>query len=368
MGNPFANGIHGCQIKKLYEYLRKLIAPELSVVFWLDTLCVPPPQTEYMAARKEAINTMRDIYSESDKVLVLDAEIMNSPVDVKDLELMIRVISSGWMRRLWTLQESVLNRSQTFAQFDGRAVLVDQLVDSIMHQMNGMTLGERMFSEGVQVWVNIQEALKNIKSLWNAAQFRTTSKQSDESICLATTLCLSLDSVMNISGLPGEVATLRMQEFLRLQRLFPVEFLFVTGERMQDPGYRWSPLSFIGRQKSVMMNVTCAMGEFVDHSESDHEKGFFCEVVSAFRISPRSSDRRVKNVVWFRCHRDTYRVTHSLGPNPGPSPEDLKIDQLTSPAVLLSGTITREQGAIGALVNIKRDSDGNGRIHAQYHT
>jgi hypothetical protein len=220
MGNPFANGIRECQVKRLYEYLRKLIAPELSVVFWLDTLCVPPPRTEYVTARKQAINTMRDIYSESSKVLVLDAEIMKSPAHVRDLELMIRVISSGWMRRLWTLQEGVLNRSQTFAQFDGRAVLVDQLVDNIMHRMNDMTLGERMFSECVHVWVNIQAANQDIKSLWNAAQFRNTSKQSDESICLATMLGLRLDSLTNISGLPrdSEVATLRMKELLRLQR------------------------------------------------------------------------------------------------------------------------------------------------------
>lgn len=245
MGNPFANGIRECQVKRLYEYLRKVIALKLSVVLWLDTLCVPSPRTEYVTARKQAIDTMRDIYSECSKVLILDADIMKSPAHVRDLELMIRVISSGWMRRLWTLQEGVLNRSQTFAQFDARAVLVDQIVDNIMHRMNDMTLGERMFTECVQAWVNIQAANQDIKSLWNeAAQFRNTSKQSDETICLATMLGLSLDSLTNISGLPSdsEVATLRMKELLRqVQRSFPVGFLFVTGERMQDNGYRWSP-------------------------------------------------------------------------------------------------------------------------------
>jgi hypothetical protein len=111
------------------------------------------------------------------------------------------------------------------------------------------------------------------------------------------------------------------------------------------------------------------MGEFVKHSEVDHEWGLHCNV-PAFTLKPPLGNRRVKNVVWFRCPAtpETYRVTHSLGPNPGPSPEDLEIDKLASPAILLSGPVTREQGAIGALIDISKISHGDGRRHARYHT
>lgn len=50
---------------------------------------------------------MKETYEKAHKVLVLDAELEAVPLG-DTVEMMLRVCLSGWMRRLWTLQEGVL--------------------------------------------------------------------------------------------------------------------------------------------------------------------------------------------------------------------------------------------------------------------
>lgn len=72
----------------------------------MDTLCIPvDPSLKHV--RKQAIRQMKEIYHSSYQVLVLDAEIpIANASDVT--EAFMRISLSGWMLRLWTLQEGVL--------------------------------------------------------------------------------------------------------------------------------------------------------------------------------------------------------------------------------------------------------------------
>ena len=72
-----------------------------SVPFWIDTLCVPLDR-HY---RSLAIAGMRQCYKTADKVLVLDSLVAAAPVDSGPQEILMRLIASIWMTRLWTLQE-----------------------------------------------------------------------------------------------------------------------------------------------------------------------------------------------------------------------------------------------------------------------
>ena len=71
----------------------------------MDTLCVPvdPQSKEH---RKKAIHLMANTFHEATTVLVLDKELLMIHASTSSfVELGIRIFCSGWMKRLWTLQE-----------------------------------------------------------------------------------------------------------------------------------------------------------------------------------------------------------------------------------------------------------------------
>ena len=64
-----------------------------------------------MEARRLAITAMNETYNGADKVLVLDKYLQNAPAhSVSDFERMARLYVSGWLTRMWTLQEGVLSK------------------------------------------------------------------------------------------------------------------------------------------------------------------------------------------------------------------------------------------------------------------
>jgi hypothetical protein len=83
----------------------------------MDTLCVPRSPSEVY---KEAINKMRDVYANAERVLVLDSELMASTAECSYEEINMRILCSTWIRRLWTIQEAVLAKKLVF-QFKERA-------------------------------------------------------------------------------------------------------------------------------------------------------------------------------------------------------------------------------------------------------
>jgi hypothetical protein len=139
LGNPVVdevrmNGLAQCQVPRLYGFLKKL-SPGSPVVFWMDTLCIPALHpTQYMEQRRAAIANMREIYMKATCVLVLDSELLQVCSHVSNLELMIRVVTSGWMRRVWTLQEGVLNEA-IYVQLKDRTINLNQVEGWLQHNI-----------------------------------------------------------------------------------------------------------------------------------------------------------------------------------------------------------------------------------------
>ncbi|KAL3427769.1 het domain protein [Phlyctema vagabunda] len=75
--------------------------------FWMDTLCVPRGPKEI---HNKAVMNMRNVYAQAERVLVLDAELLVSPAGASYEEINMRIQSSRWIRRLWTVQEAALAR------------------------------------------------------------------------------------------------------------------------------------------------------------------------------------------------------------------------------------------------------------------
>jgi hypothetical protein len=76
----------------------------------MDTLVVPVAkgQEEY---RKKAIRQICNVFSRSSHTIILDKGLSSMDKGGAPAETAMKIFSSVWMRRLWTLQEAYLSRS-----------------------------------------------------------------------------------------------------------------------------------------------------------------------------------------------------------------------------------------------------------------
>ena len=109
LGNPYANALPRCQLLRLLSLLQRSNMPldsgdcDQELLLWCDTLCCPVKPS---VAKTRALVQMKRTYQEATMVLVLDASLQLFNGDLLTPEEMCtRISSSGWTRRLWTLQE-----------------------------------------------------------------------------------------------------------------------------------------------------------------------------------------------------------------------------------------------------------------------
>ena len=128
-GNSTSNALYRCQIvyfRRLLEeaqvhrvrYRRgQLTVKPKPLAFWMDTLIIPVGSEEsHKAARKKAIHQIYTVFSGAKYTIVVDNGLSGMSWDNQDYTTTaMRILASGWMRRLWTLQEAYLSRKLLFA-------------------------------------------------------------------------------------------------------------------------------------------------------------------------------------------------------------------------------------------------------------
>lgn len=98
-----------CTLRKLQRQVNALFdASTNPVPFWVDTLCVPKMN------KIPALEIMTKSYGLAAAVLVVDAGLELSSITASPQERLLRVRTSAWMRRLWTLQEALFARDMYF--------------------------------------------------------------------------------------------------------------------------------------------------------------------------------------------------------------------------------------------------------------
>lgn len=109
LGNPDANALPRCQLSELYSLVKDLSSRtqpgsvQEELLIWCDTLCCPVTPED---SKSLALKFMRRVYEHATKVLVLDKSLrLYSVAGLSTEEICARIATSGWMRRLWTLQE-----------------------------------------------------------------------------------------------------------------------------------------------------------------------------------------------------------------------------------------------------------------------
>ncbi|KIW23716.1 uncharacterized protein PV07_11895 [Cladophialophora immunda] len=116
LGNMRENALPACQLEYLQKCVNSLYPENVTdVPFWIDTICVPREQP----ARGMAIQSMRKVYGQADKILVLDSTIRLLDAKARPEDLLLAIKFAPWSTRLWTWHESMLARQVFFQLEDG---------------------------------------------------------------------------------------------------------------------------------------------------------------------------------------------------------------------------------------------------------
>ena len=237
LGSTTEEGLPRCQVARLARLARDLVP---GGAFWVDALCVPQDK----GSRRRAIGLMARTYEEASKVLVIDGGVraqcsLASPKE----ECLLRIATSGWMQRVWTLQEGMLARELYFqlsdglvdcGHFDGAPyAIAKEVVPLLQHRPRddvALTFGSVLEHAPRCTFNEIIPLLRH----------RTTSKPEDEAIAIAGLLGVDASE---LAALPTAESRMRML-LMRCGALPRCIAVYGWQSRKLDlPGFTWAPIS-----------------------------------------------------------------------------------------------------------------------------
>ena len=247
LGNPTTNSLPLCQLEKIRKYVAELFPDEVPLL-WIDTLCVPRQKH----GKKLAISKMKETYQDATRVLVLDTQLMRTPINPQRWqssttddtrvglakEFLLRIALSGWMRRLWTFQEGAIARELDFQFADG-SLNLRQLLLAIKADRSALAMQVLSNVMILRALVYPLDRELQLVHLLGALRWRSTSHAEDEAVCIATLLDLPAEGFLD---LPLER---HMPQLLTAIGSVPTNLLFSHGPRLNVPNFSWAPQSFL---------------------------------------------------------------------------------------------------------------------------
>ncbi|KAG0651411.1 hypothetical protein D0Z07_1659 [Hyphodiscus hymeniophilus] len=261
LGNPHANSLPRCRLAHLRDLVSAINEQNGSSteppLIWLDTLCCPAKDGE---GKQKAIEKIRLVYHQAKHVLVLDSGLMAYESKAQGShEKIVRIFTSGWVRRLWTLQEGALARSLYF-QFADEAVSLSGLrkdfgehANSVRHQILALDSMQEVWRiEGFfkRDQHSIEGDQPSLIVLDQALQFRSVTVASDEPLCIGTLMSLDLSAILAVE--PKEERMQKVWELLAAEKGgIPALVIFFEEQRIDARGWRWAPQSLLSVTKSI---------------------------------------------------------------------------------------------------------------------
>ena len=201
----------------------------------MDTLCVPVQPND---TRKQAIVSMRSIYRGANRILVFDAELKSSTFVTSLEEKLSRIACSAWVRRLWTLLEGVM-APKIYFQFAEAPFLFDLYPNQdfeekyydnpvgAISQESDLTHSKWAIGTGLLRTIRTFQALKS----------RSTTKEGDQAICVASILDMDLAQLLSV---PDHE---RVKKLWSMFREVPAATLFLPGKKLKCRVFGWAPAS-----------------------------------------------------------------------------------------------------------------------------
>ncbi|KAI4234143.1 MAG: hypothetical protein LQ352_008186 [Teloschistes flavicans] len=250
LGNPYANSLPKCQIKRLHDLTRQFVPDSgkdestQGLPIWIDTLCCPVEPT---AAKNMALHNMKVPYTEATHVLVLDSSLEHvGSSELHLTEIGLRIFTTGWMRRLWTLQEGALPRKLWF-QFKDKAVDLDPVEEGAIECFNHDIGRQGLSIDILRAYQSLRgffyrwgDEAPDLVNVHESLQFRSVSFATDEPLLVGGLLNLDLGYILDGDELS------RMQRLFTTASRIPCGFLFHSWSRMSQRGFRWAPVSLMG--------------------------------------------------------------------------------------------------------------------------
>ncbi|EWG49979.1 hypothetical protein FVEG_09320 [Fusarium verticillioides 7600] len=277
LGNRNKREIHVCQLRAIKDLLQQVFGEKESYLFWLDTFAIPQRgtgDTRHGQLKRKAIGLIHHIFNNAEHCIILDRYLMNfgRAYDSNCRAIGAEVLASGWMMRLWTLQEAFVS-DQLHLALRGHDVFNKKPhdLDNFWTDTNGQDVLRSSITEITRgkVEVNlmrtgprrplaeksISERALLIGSAWRAVRYRTTRNPGEET--------LALSSLLDIPILQDDespvLSTSREEDRERLMERFwgtvgndnafgnaiPPGIIFLPGKRLSSEGFRWAPFTWM---------------------------------------------------------------------------------------------------------------------------
>lgn len=332
LGNTKRSALPRCQMVRLSHLIRGLEGRGSDVVlFWIDTIGCPPDAADDGETQQLAIGMMRKTYQDACVVLVLDSWLLSQEIGptaapaesqlrlpMSDHEILLRIITSSWNARLWTLQEGAL-ASTLFFQFDDKAYDVDEGVERLNHlddstgdHMKGII--NNLVNEIRGFMSSKLSPVDAVKNLIGVLQHRSTSVASDEAICTAALMGFDVEQFARTE--PEK----RMALFWSLVTKVPRAVLGITTAKLPIPGLRWAPESLLRHPDNTEKTESSPgiVGKNDDESQRDDEaintgQGLSCKFFGlSFHMGNYALGDRVfirdEKGDWFQIELKTDRI------------------------------------------------------------
>jgi hypothetical protein len=192
------------------------------------------------------MSRMPQTYQDAAHVLVLESTLVNiSHLPLPRLEVFAMICTSGWMYRVWTLQEAFLAQ-KLWVQFSDGVVDLGHLAKLISTKiwpttcLNGVW---PLVHKAAELrFIPDEDETGDLFNLATALKHRDLSQAEDEPLCIAAFLGLNVGEI-------AEKPTERMERLWssidRTRKMISRNVIFHVGPRLTTPGYRWAPRTML---------------------------------------------------------------------------------------------------------------------------